>query len=47
MKIYGKKFNEIKYDLFKEGNSAKRTEFMTELEKIRKDSKYYDYVKEK
>jgi len=24
MKIYGKKFNEIKYDLFKEGNAEKR-----------------------
>ena len=31
MKIYGKKFNDIKYDLFKEGNSAKRAEFMEEL----------------
>jgi hypothetical protein len=31
MKIYGKKFNEIKYELFKEGNSAKRAEFMEEL----------------
>ena len=47
MKIYGKKFNEIKYDLFKEGNAAKRTEFMDELQKIRKDSKYYDHIKDR
>jgi hypothetical protein len=31
MKIYGKKFDEIKYDLFKEGNNEKRAEFMEEL----------------
>jgi hypothetical protein len=31
MKIYGKKFNDIKYELFKEGNGAKRAEFMEEL----------------
>lgn len=31
MNIYGKKFNEIKYDLFKEGNASKRAEFMEEL----------------
>jgi hypothetical protein len=31
MKIYGKKFNEIKYELFKDGNTVKRAEFMDEL----------------
>lgn len=47
MKIYGKKFNDIKYELFKQGNSDKRAKFMEELQKIRKDSKYYEHVKEK
>ncbi len=36
MKFYGKNFNEIKYHLFKQENSAERAKFMEELQKIRK-----------
>jgi hypothetical protein len=45
MKIFGKKFDEIKYDLFKEENVDKRREFMEELQRVRKDSRYYEYVR--
>jgi hypothetical protein len=45
MKMFGKSFDEIKYELFQEENAEKRRQFMEELEKVRKDSKYYQYVK--
>lgn len=46
MKIFGKKFNEVKYELFKEGNTVKRAIFMEELQRIRKGSKQYSYGKQ-
>jgi hypothetical protein len=41
MKIYGKKFNDIKYELYKEENAKKRSEFMAELKKVRRNSDNY------
>ena len=41
MKIYGKKFDQIKYEIFKEGNYQKRSKFMEQLENIRKESAIY------
>lgn len=46
MKIFGKKFNEVKYELFKEGNSNQRAIFMDELQRIRRGSKQYSYERQ-